>query len=431
MAIDNRLGEPDPALVPKHVMGMYLPKEAADLYVTGYLLDNYGLLAARKAVLDDFLRSNGDAVAEPESLDPDNVVLTSGATYAAANLHWQIRKTAGSVAPEAALLEPGYNLYLPQLKEIGFAIRPVNVLDVLSDARADKREREARIFDRLAGAVTKETALLILTDPGNPTGTVFSRAFKERLLTELLDVFPGLHIHHDAIYAKIRRPHVETCSLFALADDKRRERVFETSSVSKAFLPAVRGGWAILHKKHLKSVDARLDCVHGQLGMEAQLSVIAALEATPRVIPNYYAEINRVYGVRAAYVKRRLEAIPGVNSIPPEGAFYVFADFSALKARGTTAGAVVEEAKRRGILLAHGARFGAPDGIRVNAAAPGRELKAVLDAIRAIIGEKEEEPDVGLAAGEDVPRFEYRGYETKLGFVRFDAAGNPHVAAQE
>ena len=185
---------------------------------------------------------------------------------------------------------------------------------------------------------------------------------------------------YDHIYrADAPRP----ISIFALADEAQSKRVFEVNSLAKSYsYPAIRAGWAVGDEAVMAFIQETKDPMLGPLNNIAQLVTISALKHTRR---NYHADGNFIYDERLKLVHEKLRRIKGFKTKMPAGAFYYFADFSGLE---ITAEEIVKQCAARNIKLSWGAKFGAPDCIRINCGAKPEVLGKICDAIVEICSNK-------------------------------------------
>ena len=108
------------------------------------------------------------------------------------------------------------------------------------------------------------------------------------------------------------------------------------------------------------------------------MAIIAALEFTPKLIPDYFEQVNAVYNARLNLVHEKLHQIKGFTSEIPQGSFYYWANFSSL---GINTKEMVEVLAQQNIMLSWGGKFGMPDGVRINCGAKTQDLAVICDAI--------------------------------------------------
>lgn len=166
--------------------------------------------------------------------------------------------------------------------------------------------------------ITPKTKAIIICNPGNPTGTVYT---KESLL-ELGEIAKkhGLYIFSDEVYREFcytDEPHFSCMHLKGL-----EQNVVLLDSVSKRYnLCGARVGAIVSKNKELmaavlKVAQARLcSPAYGQLAAEAALSA-------PQ---SYFDQVRKEYIKRRNVLVEGLRSIEGVVCPMPMGAFYAVA----------------------------------------------------------------------------------------------------------
>jgi aminotransferase len=242
------------------------------------------------------------------AVDPDTeVTITCGATEAMA------AALLALVDPgeEVVVFEPFYENYGPDAILCG--ARPVYV-PIAPDRPLD--------LDRVAAAFSSRTRAIIVNTPNNPTGRVLSRAELEGIAA--LCVRHGAYAVTDEIYEHIRYAgaHVPMATLPGM-----RERTVTVSGSSKTFSIT---GWRIGTIVAPAPLTAAIRKVHDFLTVGApaplQEAVAAALDRLPTT---YYDEMSAAYRRRRDVLVEALRAA-GFRCAPPEGAYYVLADYGAL-----------------------------------------------------------------------------------------------------
>jgi aminotransferase len=177
--------------------------------------------------------------------------------------------------------------------------------------------------EELARAFNERTKAIIVCNPNNPAGKVFSR--------EELDVIGGLCIEHDVlcitdeIYEHILydradgtpAEHVCIASLPGM-----RERSVVVNSLSKTYSVT---GWRVGYCIAPPTISDAIRKVHDFLTVGAAAPLQAAGAYALSLPAEYYD------GLRAEYRARRDRFLPalaaaGFRVFPPEGAYYVMAD---------------------------------------------------------------------------------------------------------
>src|SRR3989442_9412192 len=238
-----------------------------------------------------------------------DLTVTCGATEAMASALLAI------VDPgeEVIVLEPFYENYGPDTILCG--AKPVFV-PMAPDTELD--------LDRLAAAFSRHTRAIILCTPNNPTGRVLTRRELQAIaeLCRRHDAYAVTDEIYEHIYYEGK--HIPIATL-----DGMRERTVTVSGASKTYSIT---GWRIGTIVAPAAVTDAIRKVHDFLTVGApaplQEGVAVGIETLGR---DYYEGLGRDYRARRDLLCEALMAA-GFRCAPPEGAYYVLADFSALSA---------------------------------------------------------------------------------------------------
>ena len=240
--------------------------------------------------------------------DRDDIYITNGGSEA---LSFAVQAICDP-GDEILLPEPFYANYntfansalakivpIPTRAEEGFHLPPLEAIEKL---------------------VTPRTRALWFSNPGNPTGAVYTQ--KELEAAAQLAKKHDLYIIADEVYREFTYDGDKFTSFASFPDI--RDRVIMIDSVSKRFSAcgARIGCIAIKNKDFmaqvLKLCQARL-CVSTLEQVGA-----TALYATPK---SYLEEVNREYKTRRDTLYKALKEIDGVICEEPKGAFYIMVKF--------------------------------------------------------------------------------------------------------
>ena len=260
---------------------------------------------------------------------------------------------------------PTYPLYTAVLAKIGARARYY---------RTDPARGWMPDLEHLRGLVTPATRALVVIDPNNPTGAMYSTSTRRALL-ELADRH-GLAILADEVYGDLGYDG-PVAPLGSLDPDAA---IISFSSLSKAYLaPGWRTGWMAIGR------SPRLDAVLGAIRKLAdgrlcstvptQYAVTAALTGDRSHQTSFRAALKE----RAALTCESLAAMPGVTCTPPTAAFYAMPQI-ALPAGRTDEDYVLALLRETGVLCVYGSGFGLPaaDGfLRLVFLAPPDELREI------------------------------------------------------
>ncbi len=258
-----------------------------------------GLPALREAIAEA-LASDGMLY------DPDREILvTVGSIEAiAATLLAHIDE-----GDEVLVVSPTYASYLPAIRLAGGVPRwvPLN-----EDAHFDLDP------DAIEEAVSRKTRAILLCNPNNPTGTVFSREQTLRMLRVAAE--HDLLVITDEVYKDF--VYTEAGIFSAAMEATARERVIRVCSFSKAYGMT---GWRVgfLHGPAERVTDVLT--VHDALvtcaPVISQYAALAALEQGDAFIAEFAAEFRR----RRDHVVERLDALSHVFDYQkPNASYFAF-----------------------------------------------------------------------------------------------------------
>jgi alanine-synthesizing transaminase len=313
-----------------------------------------GIAPAREAVAAECTR-RGWAVS------PDRVFITAG-TSEGIELALSALVDPGS---EVLVPLPTYPLYTALLAKLG--ARPLYY-------RTDPAQGWRPDLEHIDDLVTPSTRALVIVDPNNPTGAVYSTASR-RALIELAERH-GLAILADEVYGDVvyDGPVAPIGSLDADAP------ILSFSSLSKAFLaPGWRTGWIALGRSPRldEAVEAIRRLSDGRLcsTVPMQYAVVPALTGDR----SHQASFRAALEERALLTAESLRAMPGVSCTTPAAGFYAMPKI-ALPAGRTDEAYVLALLRATGVLCVHGSGFGMPptEGyLRIVFLAPPDELREV------------------------------------------------------
>jgi aspartate aminotransferase len=177
--------------------------------------------------------------------------------------------------------------------------------------------------EELASVVNSKTRAVILNSPSNPTGSVYSRDELEALGRIILE--KDLTVVSDDVYDKIIFDGRSFVNLAMLGKDFRA-RTLIVNGVSKTYAMT---GWRIGYVAGPREVIAAINKIQSHSTSNpcsiAQRAAVAALGGPQDFVQGMRLEFDR----RRTYIAERLAALPEVRTALPEGAFYIFPNFSA------------------------------------------------------------------------------------------------------
>jgi len=357
--IDFGLGEPDFA-TPSNII-----RAAEHAMAEGFTkyTPPAGLPALRQAIADKLKRENDLDYA------PEEIIVSCGAKQALYNVAMVLFGTGD----EVLIPGPYWVTYPTQVLLAGGT--PVIIPTTVAD--------DFKITgDLLRRHLTPKTRGIILNSPCNPTGAVYTPAELEDLARVLLDT--DLFIITDEIYEHIIYDGLKQISIATL-DPALKARAIVVNGFSKSYAMT---GWRLGYCAGPREVIEMCDRLQSQTTSNATAFVqVAGIEALTGPQESV-AAMAQAFEQRRNFVVQRLNAIPGITSNTPRGAFYIFPNIAALfgrRAHGkplTTAAAVADYLlDAAGVAVVPGDAFGDDHYMRISYASSMAELEDGLARI--------------------------------------------------
>ena len=338
-----------------------IKKAACDSLAKGnvFYTSNYGTPELRKAIAEWELEKNHVAY------DPSEVLVTVGVGE-------------GTYASMAAFLEEGDEVLVPNPVWLNYihvpsslGAKPVTYhLKEENNYQIDLEELESKITDR--------TRMIVIVDPSNPTGGVFSRETLERLAE--IAVRHDLLVLSDEIYEQLVYDGAEHISIASLPGMK--ERTITLSGCSKAYSMT---GWRPGYMCAPKEIIQACVRVHQYTITCASSFVQEAAVTALKECDEDVEAMRREYQRRKDYVVKALNEIDGISCNNPKGAFYIFVNIKKLgKTSMEMAEYLLETAK---VALVPGSAFGnGGEGyLRISYACGYEELTEACDRIKTAV----------------------------------------------
>jgi aspartate aminotransferase len=179
----------------------------------------------------------------------------------------------------------------------------------------------------LARAVTPRTRAIIINNPCNPTGALYSRSDLEAVAR--LAVEKDICVVSDEIYEKLYYTEEPPVSIAALGE-AIRERTIVVNGVSKTYaMTGWRIGYAAAPLPVAKAMGSYQSHATSNPNTIAQYAALAALNGTQEPVRIMAAEFKR----RRDRMTERIGEIPGLSCVKPDGAFYVMMNISGVLGR--------------------------------------------------------------------------------------------------
>lgn len=176
-------------------------------------------------------------------------------------------------------------------------------------------------LDDMRRKITEDTVAILVINPNNPTGMVYSRDALEAII-EIAKAH-GIMIIADEVYNKLCFDMIRPPLLKGLT---KEVPILELGSFSKEYLMCGdRVGWLAFYNMtreldELRRAAAKMCTTRLSANALGQLAAIAALRGSTRHLDTMIPELIK----RAAIMQHGLEQIPGAEIIPPRAGFYLW-----------------------------------------------------------------------------------------------------------
>lgn len=239
----------------------------------------------------------------------EEVIITTGGSEA---LLFAIM-TVADFGDELIAPEPYYTNYNGISTPVGVNIKPF--LTVAENGFKLPAKEE------IVKLIGPRTRAILVSNPGNPTGAVYSREEIE-MLGEIAKEY-GLYVIADEVYREFCYDGLEFISFASIPGIE--DNVIIIDSISKRFSAcgARIGSVATKNKKVLESVSKLAQARASGPKMD-QIGAVELYKSTP---DSYFQEVNREYQNRRDILYKAIKEIPGVVCEIPRGAFYVIVKF--------------------------------------------------------------------------------------------------------
>lgn len=288
----------------------------------------------------------------------------------------------------AAITNPGDEIIIPAPFWVSYyeMVRMVGGTPVIVESGEEQNFKITA--QQLEAAITEKTKCLMLNNPSNPTGMIYS-ADELRAIADVC-VKHDLYILADEIYYQLIYDGIEFTSIASLCDEVK-ERTLLINGVSKSYaMTGWRVGYCAANKTLAKIMSNFLSHSTGAPSTISQWASVEALTG-----PQEGIEAMRLaFLERRDYIVKRINSIPGVSCIVPNGAFYVMMNIEQLIGK-TLGGKLIENDDDFAVALLEKALvavvpcsgFGMKNFVRWSYAASMENIEKGLDRLEKFVTE--------------------------------------------
>lgn len=236
--------------------------------------------------------------------------------------------------------DPGFPTYADMIKVAGGIPVPIPLVE------ENNFSFDLDVFD---ARISRNTKLIILNSPANPTGGVMPQADLEHITTAAQQY--DCWVMSDEIYSRLVYDGIQVPSIASLPGMLDRTIVVDGFSKTYA-MTGWRLGFGIMPQALAERVELLLTHSIGCTATFTQMAGIEAMTASQEMVDKVVGEYQR----RRDRIVAGLNAIPGIQCQVPQGAFYVFPNVKSLgMPAGQLARTLLDEA---GVAVLAGTDFG-------------------------------------------------------------------------
>lgn len=265
--------------------------------------DASGTLELKQAVCKKFEAFN------KLSYKPGQIVISNGGKHSLTNVFEAILNPGDEV-----IIPAPYWLSYPEIVKLADGV-PVYI-------KASKEQNYKVSAQQVAKACTGKTKALILNSPSNPTGMIYTREELEAIARVAVE--KDIYVVADEMYENLIYGDIEHISIASL-NDEIYKRTITCSGVAKSYAMT---GWRIGYTGSSVEIAKLMGSVQSHQTSNpnsiAQKAAVEALNGPQDTVTAMAAEFNR----RRVYMVEKIADMPLINAITPQGAFYLFVDFS-------------------------------------------------------------------------------------------------------
>ncbi|WP_294180536.1 pyridoxal phosphate-dependent aminotransferase [uncultured Clostridium sp.] len=326
-----------------------------------------GILELKKAVSRKFKRDNG------LNYNTDQIIISTGAKQCLCNAF-------------EAVLNPGDEVIIPVPYWVSYPelVRLSDGVPVFVNTKEENNFKYT--VEDLERAYTERTKMILINSPNNPTGSIYSREELEKIadFAKHRDIL----ILSDEIYEKLIYGDSKHVSISSISEDSYK-RTIVVNGVSKTYaMTGWRIGYCAADKNIIKLMSNVQSHTTGNPNSVAQYAALAALNGENSQVEKMVNEFKK----RRQYMIEKIDTIPSLSCLKPEGAFYVMLNISKTFGKtidGQKIGNSLEFSnlllEKEKVAVVPGLGFGLDGYVRLSYATSMENIKKGLDRIEQFV----------------------------------------------
>ena len=234
--------------------------------------------------------------------------------------------------------------------------------------------------------ISKKTKAFLINSPNNPTGSVYSNNELKKL-AEILKKYPNTIVISDEIYEHINFTNKKNGSIGQFLSTEKQ--VVTINGLSKGFAMT---GWRLGYIGAPNKIAKACTKIQGQFTSGTSSITQRAAISALRKKPDFTKKMNIEFMKRRDMAVKMLEKIPNIKFNIPQGAFYIFIDFSSylntkyksfkIKSNDDLSMYLLNNAE---VATVSGSAFGNKECIRISIASSKKDIKEALNRIKNVL----------------------------------------------
>ena len=304
--INLGIGQPD-FQTPEHIVEAGI-KALRDGH-HGYT-QSTGIPQLREAVSDDIERRH------KVNISPDQILIVPGGKV----IIFFSAMLMGEKNKEILYPNPGFPIYESAINYSGAKAVPYKLSEDMGFSFS---------ADDILKKINKNTSLIIINSPANPTGGVVPKIELEKLAKGLQE-YPNVVLMSDEIYDQFCFGEDKFTTMLSFPEI--RDRLIILNGWSKTYaMTGWRLGYGIFPVKLYEIAEKLAVNIHSCVNASAQFAALEALKGPQDCV----SQMNNTFKKRAEIMYTQLNEIEGFNCQKPKGAFYCFPNITGTNKNAT------------------------------------------------------------------------------------------------
>lgn len=312
-----------------------------------------GTLELKEAICKKFKNDNG------LEYSPKQIAVSCGAKHSVFNII-QVLADEG----DEVLIPAPYWVSYPEMVKLAGATSVV-----VPTSKEDYFKLTPEVLNQY---ITKNSKILILNSPSNPTGMVYSKDELQAIAD--ICVKNNIYVISDEIYEKLIYDIPEYTSIASLGREIY-DLTITINGVSKAYsMTGWRIGYCAGSAEIVSYIQKFQDHSTSNPTSISQAAALQALSEPEKLV----GDMRDIFYQRRDLIMSLFDKIPQVSYLKPQGAFYLFCDFSKLGESFEIAKRIIEEVN---VAIIPGEGFGAPGWMRLSFATSNERIEEGVSRI--------------------------------------------------